>query len=137
MPVNDPSVDSSPQTDTTESPILEVVIPIVEENSSDPTDMFDSTFMDFIFPEQIFDEYVASTSYDHASENVENMTNLPVSYEVLGYSIPTRIQRNHPIEHVIGSLADGVQTRSQTGHVNECLYSCFISQIVPKTWTWP
>ena len=88
--------------------------------------------MDFIFPDQIPTEFVASTSYGHASGNAENITNLPVSSEVLDYAISSRIQRNHPIKNVIGSLADGVQTRSQSGHVNECLYSCFISQIEPK-----
>ena len=46
--------------------------------------------------------------------------------------IPTRIQHGHPIENVIGSLVDGVQTRSPTGYVNECLYSYFISKIEPK-----
>ncbi|KAI3790966.1 hypothetical protein L2E82_04434 [Cichorium intybus] len=96
--------------------------------------------MNSVFPKKISDEYVASTSYDFRSSDrsdsaigrVENITNLPVSSEVLDHSIPSRIQRDHPIENGIGSLADGVQTISQNGYVNECLYSCFISQIEPK-----
>ncbi|KAL4579862.1 hypothetical protein LXL04_016030 [Taraxacum kok-saghyz] len=75
---------------------------------------------------------LTSTSYGHANGNAENITNLPVSSGVLDYSLLTRIKNNHPIDNVIGSLTDGEQTRSQTGHVNEYLYSCFISQIEPK-----
>ncbi|KAI3723478.1 hypothetical protein L2E82_35084 [Cichorium intybus] len=96
--------------------------------------------MNSLFPERILDEYVASTSYDFRSSDrgdsatgrVENITNLLVSSDVLEHAIPSRIQRDHPVENVIGLLADGVQTRCQSGHVNECLYSCFISQIESK-----
>ena len=88
--------------------------------------------MNFIFPYQFPPEVVASTSYEHAGGAVENMTNLPVTAGVLDYAIPAKIQRNHPIENVIGPVTEGVKTRSQTGHVNACLYSCFISQIEPK-----
>ena len=112
--------------------VLEEIVPSEENDTSATAEVFDSTFMDFIFPDQIPTEYVASTSYGHASGTSENINNLPVSSGVLDYVIPSRIQRNHSIENVIGSLADGVQTRTQTGRVNECLYSCFISPIEPK-----
>ena len=119
-----------------ESPVIEEIIPetvIIPENDNPVTlDGFDSTYMNFIFPDQIPTDYVASTSYGHASEGMENMTNLPVNTEILDVAIPSRIQRNHPVENIIGPVTEGVRTRSQIGDVNECLYSCFISQIEPK-----
>ncbi|KAI3767880.1 hypothetical protein L2E82_18309 [Cichorium intybus] len=106
----------------------------------EPADLFDSTFMDSHFPERNPEEYVASTSHDFRDSDrgapdlgrIKNITNLPVSSASLEHAISSRVQRDHPIENVIGSLDDGVQTRSQSGHVNKCLYSCFISQIEPK-----
>ncbi|KAI3740018.1 hypothetical protein L2E82_30435 [Cichorium intybus] len=121
--------------------------PVIEESTtqegainSESADIFNSTLMDSLFPERIPDEYVVSTTHDFrnseggvsAACRVENITNLPVSSAMLEHAIPSRIQRDHPIEKVIGSLEDGVRTRSQSGHVNECLYSCFISQTEPK-----
>ncbi|KAL4582814.1 hypothetical protein LXL04_007375 [Taraxacum kok-saghyz] len=119
-----------------ESPVIEEIVPEVEvvpENDNPVTlDGFDSTYMNFIFPDQIPTVYITSTSYGHASEGMDNMTNLPVNTEVLDIAIPARIQRNHPIDNVLGPVTKGVQTRSQVGRINECLYSCFISQIEPK-----
>ncbi|KAI3767616.1 hypothetical protein L2E82_17880 [Cichorium intybus] len=121
--------------------------PAVEQSTSpedviqpDPAVLFDSTLMDSLFPERIPDEYIASTSHDFrdsdrgtsGAERVENITNLPVSTATLQYEIPSRIQRDHPIDNFIGPMDDGVLTRSQSGQVNECIYSCFISQIEPK-----
>ncbi|KAI3708433.1 hypothetical protein L2E82_37602 [Cichorium intybus] len=108
--------------------------------NSDPPDHFDSTLMDSFFPERISDEYVASTSHDFrdsdrgasGSGSVENITYLPVSTASLEHAVPSRIQRDHLIHNVIGSLDEGVQTRSQSGPVNECLYSGVISQIESK-----
>ncbi|KAL4561918.1 hypothetical protein LXL04_034101, partial [Taraxacum kok-saghyz] len=119
-----------------ESPVIEEIVPEVESvpENDNPVTMegFDSTYMNFIFPNQIPTEYVASTSYEHTSEGTDNMTNLPINAKVLDFAIPAKIQRNHPIENVLGPVTEGVQTRSQAGRVNECLYSCFISQIEPK-----
>ncbi|KAL4573443.1 hypothetical protein LXL04_020249 [Taraxacum kok-saghyz] len=100
-----------------ESPVIEEIVPEVEvvpENDNPVTlDGFDSTYMNFIFPDQIRTDYIASTSYGHASEGMDNMTNLPVNTEVLDVAIPARIQRNHPIDNVLGPVTEGVQTRSQ------------------------
>ncbi|KAI3690639.1 hypothetical protein L2E82_48795 [Cichorium intybus] len=84
--------------------------------------------------------YIVSTSHDFrdsdrgasGSDRVENITNLPVFTASLQYDVPSRIQRDHPIDNVIGPLDYGVQNRNQSGQVNECLYSCFISQIELK-----
>ncbi|KAL8259939.1 hypothetical protein R6Q59_027892 [Mikania micrantha] len=64
--------------------------------------------------------------------------------------VPTlSINKNHPVENIIGPLSEGVLTRrrsipaqnalpestvsrSQSGPINSCLYSCFISQVEPK-----
>ncbi|KAJ0817154.1 putative RNA-directed DNA polymerase [Helianthus annuus] len=57
----------------------------------------------------------------------------------------TRANRDHPVDMILGDPTAGVQTRrsiaansglfvsiEKTGIVNECLYSCFISQEEPK-----
>ena len=70
---------------------------------------------------------------DHSeNDGVINIHNLPVSLNDISQEIPSCIQRDHPIENVIGKLGDGVKTRSQSEDVNTCLYSCFISQIERK-----
>jgi len=40
--------------------------------------------------------------------------------------------KDHPHDLVIGSISDGVRTRHQYGLINVCLFSCFLSQIIPK-----
>ncbi|KAK1432072.1 hypothetical protein QVD17_08962 [Tagetes erecta] len=40
--------------------------------------------------------------------------------------------KDHPHDLVMGSISDGVRTRHQSGLINVCLFSCFLSQIVPK-----
>ena len=52
---------ASPQTDA-ESPVLEEINPDVENDTSATAEVFDSTFMDFIFPDQIPTEYVAASA---------------------------------------------------------------------------
>ena len=64
---------------------------------------------------------------------LHNIHSLPVSLNDISQEIPSRIQHDHPIDNIIGQLGDGVQTRSQSGDVNTCLYSFFISQIEPKS----
>ncbi|XP_076953566.1 uncharacterized protein LOC143627678 [Bidens hawaiensis] len=96
-----------------------------------------------LFPDAFPNEYVASTSYSHSTaasgwknpliEALEDPTNLPANCSVPGHSIPSRIQRDYPIDSIVGPIEAGVSTRSQTGTINNCLCSCFISQIEPKT----
>ncbi|TLX68822.1 hypothetical protein E9993_23170, partial [Labilibacter sediminis] len=77
--------------------------------------------MESLFPEPISSEYVASTSHEFRNESStgrsETITNLPVSSASISHEIPSRIQRDRPIENIIGSLEDGVQTRNQSGAV--------------------
>ncbi|KAK1424128.1 hypothetical protein QVD17_19443 [Tagetes erecta] len=42
--------------------------------------------------------------------------------------------KNHPHDYIIGTITDGVRTRSQSGLINECLYAAFLSQVVPKNY---
>ncbi|XP_076883438.1 uncharacterized protein LOC143532205 [Bidens hawaiensis] len=96
-----------------------------------------------LFPDVISNEYIASTSYSHRTtasgwrnpltEVLEEPTNMPANRSVPDHSVPSRIQWDHPIENIIGPIEASVSTRSQTGTINNCLYSCFISQIEPKS----
>ncbi|KAI3774115.1 hypothetical protein L1987_48659 [Smallanthus sonchifolius] len=43
-----------------------------------------------------------------------------------------RINKEHPLENVIGPVQQGVQTIRKTQEANICLYSCFLSQVEPK-----
>ena len=96
--------------------------------------------MELLFPELIANEYLASHCNGPRSSEAEpstndglvNVHNLPVSVDDISHEIPTRLQRDHPIENVIGPLGDGFKMRSQIRDVNTCLYSCFISHIEPK-----
>ena len=58
--------------------------------------------------------------------------------------VTTRANRDHPVDNIIGDPNAGVRTRSRTensclfvaikemGIINQCLHSCFISQVQPK-----
>ncbi|KAI3797497.1 hypothetical protein L1987_32754 [Smallanthus sonchifolius] len=63
-----------------------------------------------------------------------NATNLPEPVQVDDFP-NLRIHSAHPLENIIGSLEEGVRTRSQSGVINTCLYSCFLSQEEPKNVT--
>ncbi|KAI3813735.1 hypothetical protein L1987_18466 [Smallanthus sonchifolius] len=43
-----------------------------------------------------------------------------------------RINKQHPLENVIGSVQQRVRTRRKTHEANVCLYSYFLSQVEPK-----
>lgn len=96
--------------------------------------------MELLFPKPIANEFVESPSHesgpseaDHsADDGFVTIHNLPVSINDISQEIPSRTQHDHPIENVIGQLGDGDKTWSQSGDVNTCLYSCFISQIEPR-----
>ena len=61
----------------------------------------------------------------------DHVTNLPD--KIQADLIPSNhINKNHPIEAIIGDLYEGVQTRSKSGGINACLYTCFISENEPK-----
>ena len=98
------------------------------------------TFMELLFPEPVANEYAETTSHgsrsfeadESANNRLININNLPVTHNDISHEVPTRLQCDHLIENVIGQLGNKVRTRSQSGGVNTCLYSCFISQIEPK-----
>ena len=89
-----------------------------------------------MFPEPIPEDCTVTTSVVHSTtapnEGESSNTNSAQDVTVPEVAIPTSVQRNHPIENVIGPVTAGVQTRSQSGVINTCLYSCYISQIEPK-----
>ena len=76
--------------------------------------------------------------------------NMPLSYTVPTTPL-TRTNKEHPLEKIIGDLQSGVKTRrmhkENTEHgflaevyeskthtcANWCMFSCFLSQIVPRT----
>ncbi|KAK1419497.1 hypothetical protein QVD17_28669 [Tagetes erecta] len=71
----------------------------------------------------------------HTSSILQDLPNLNQSNlesQVQGDVIPThRIHKKHPVSQIIGPLNQRT-TRSQTEQANVCLYSCFLSQVVPK-----
>ncbi|KAI3798903.1 hypothetical protein L1987_34187 [Smallanthus sonchifolius] len=76
------------------------------------------------------DPHVIEEPVPITEEADQHITNLP---ETIQEEVPTlRIHKDHLVEDIIGPLSDGVKTRSQSGTINVCLYSAFISQIEPK-----
>ncbi|GKA58581.1 putative ribonuclease H-like domain-containing protein, partial [Tanacetum coccineum] len=85
-------------------------------------------------------------------------TELDVSNITTTYLVPstpnTRIHKDHSLDHVIGDVQSGVQTRRMTKTSNEqgfisavyegkthkdlqnCLFACFLSQVEPKKKVW-
>ncbi|KAD2804685.1 hypothetical protein E3N88_38062 [Mikania micrantha] len=101
------------------------------------------------------DQVTASSENAHtdniSSSNIDQVNNLSNLLDNLAVEeVPTlSINKNHPVENIIGPLSEGVltrsrtltaqnllpeetTTRSQSGPINSCLYSCFISQVEPK-----
>ncbi|GJS73500.1 putative ribonuclease H-like domain-containing protein [Tanacetum coccineum] len=78
-----------------------------------------------------------------------DMSNLTISYQV-PTTLNTRIHKYHSLDHVIGDIQSGVQTRGMTKNTNEhgfisavyegkihedlhtCLFACFLSHEEPK-----
>ncbi|GJR96857.1 hypothetical protein Tco_0269031 [Tanacetum coccineum] len=81
-------------------------------------------------------------------------TEMNMSYLTTSYQVPTtpntRIHKDHSLDHVIGDIQSGVQTKGMTKNTNEhgfisavyeekthedlhtCLFACFLSQEEPK-----
>ncbi|KAI3744682.1 hypothetical protein L1987_57771 [Smallanthus sonchifolius] len=77
------------------------------------------------------DPHVIEEPVPITEEADQYITNLPETMQQ--EEVPTlRIHKDHPVEDIIGPLSDVVKTRSQSGTINVCLYSAFISQIEPK-----
>ncbi|GKE46802.1 hypothetical protein Tco_1478060, partial [Tanacetum coccineum] len=91
-----------------------------------------------------------ATHADFFGDETEvDMSNITTTYPVP--STPnTRIHKDHSLDHVIGDVQSGVQTRRMTKtsikqgfisvvyegktheDLNTCLFSCFLSQVEPK-----
>ncbi|KAK1419452.1 hypothetical protein QVD17_28620 [Tagetes erecta] len=99
--------------------------------SSDPNvEVIPESFDYFInSPEQVpnFTPHTSTILQDLPNLNQSNLET-----QVQGDSIPThRVHRNHPLSQIICPLNQRTM-RSQIEHANICLYSCFLSQVVPK-----
>ncbi|GJT26899.1 putative ribonuclease H-like domain-containing protein [Tanacetum coccineum] len=90
---------------------------------------------------------------DDQERPANNMNNITTTY-LVPFTPNTRIHKDHSLDHVIGDVQSGVQTRRMTKTTNEqgfisdvyegkthedlhtCLFACFISQEEPKkVWT--
>ncbi|KAI3810948.1 hypothetical protein L1987_20633 [Smallanthus sonchifolius] len=110
--------------------------------------IFQDSFND---PENIVDD--PSTTTNDVGEIPTNLDDaIPVpevpSIQVDVLPIPEvasiKVHKDHPVENIIDNLNDGVKTRylsqntclytniHDTGILENCLYSCFISQVEPK-----
>ncbi|GJV36546.1 putative ribonuclease H-like domain-containing protein [Tanacetum coccineum] len=82
-------------------------------------------------------------------ETKVDMSNITTTYPV-PFTLNTRIHKDNSLDHVIGDVQSGVQTRRMTRTINEqgfisvvnkgkthedlhtCLFACFLSQVEPK-----
>ncbi|KAK1424407.1 hypothetical protein QVD17_19736 [Tagetes erecta] len=104
---------------------------VQNQPSSDPNaEVIPESFDYFInSPDQVpnFTPHTSSILQDLPNLNTSNLET-----QVQGGDIPVhRIHKKHPVSQIIGPLNQRT-TRSQTEHANICLYSCFLSQVVPK-----
>ncbi|KAK1429938.1 hypothetical protein QVD17_12293 [Tagetes erecta] len=104
---------------------------VQNQPSSDPNaEVIPESFDYFInSPDQVpnFTPHTSSILQDLPNLNTSNL-----ECQVQGGDIPIhRIHKKHPVSQIIGPLNQRT-TRSQTEQANVCLYSCFLSQVVPK-----
>ncbi|KAF5822614.1 putative RNA-directed DNA polymerase [Helianthus annuus] len=95
-----------------------------------------STSDSAMFPDPIPEDCTVTSPVIHttsAPDEGECSNTTTEEETVPDLAIPTSVQRNHPIENVIGPVNAGILTRSQSGTINTCLYSSYLSQIEPKT----
>ncbi|GJQ93116.1 putative ribonuclease H-like domain-containing protein [Tanacetum coccineum] len=95
-----------------------------------------------------------ATYADFFSDETElDMSNITNTY-LVPTAPNTRIHKDHSLDHVIGDVQSGVQTRRMTRSTNEqgfisavyegkthedlqnCLFACFLSQVEPKKKVW-
>ncbi|KAD3067019.1 hypothetical protein E3N88_34899 [Mikania micrantha] len=131
-------------------------LPEADQISSSSHQTFDNLlFSDNIPEEHCVDQVTESSENAHtnniSSSSIDQVNSLSNLLDNLAVEeVPTlSINKNHPVENIIGPLSEGVltrsrtitaqnllpeetTTRSQSGPINSCLYSCFISQVEPK-----
>ncbi|GKD63091.1 putative ribonuclease H-like domain-containing protein [Tanacetum coccineum] len=126
------------------TPNINTVGPSVNTASANPrTDIF--SLRDNVTPE-------ASNADLFGDETEMDMSNLNASYQV-PTTPNTRIHKDHSLDHVIGDIQSGVQTRGMTKTANKqgflsavyegkthedlntCMFFCFLSQEEPKSVT--
>ncbi|GJZ23587.1 putative ribonuclease H-like domain-containing protein [Tanacetum coccineum] len=91
-----------------------------------------------------------ATHADFLGDEIElDMSNITTTY-LVSSTLNTRIHKDHSLDHVIGDVQSGIQTRKITKTSNEqgfisvvyegkthedlytCLFACFLSQVEPK-----
>ncbi|GJS90910.1 putative ribonuclease H-like domain-containing protein [Tanacetum coccineum] len=104
--------------------------------------------------EGVYNATLEATHADFFIDETEvYMSNITTTYPVLS-TMNTRIHKDHSLDHVIGDVQSGVQTRRMTKTTNEqgfistvyegktyedlhtCLFACFLSQVEPKKKVW-
>ncbi|XP_052626835.1 uncharacterized protein LOC111878595 [Lactuca sativa] len=105
-----PDSPKSPVQNTTPDAESTPLTPIEREFMSKDSSTTTSTFMELHFPEDFSNEFVAESSSvtQSATEGGVNIHNLPVSLNDINQEIPSRIQRDYPIDNIIGQLGDAV-----------------------------
>ncbi|KAI3763351.1 hypothetical protein L1987_53805 [Smallanthus sonchifolius] len=90
----------------------------------------------------------AADAADAAADNTDATANIPDSFTMnedfpdqnqsnleqgiqLDVVPAQRINKEHPLENIIGQVHQGVLTRSKSNEANICLFSCFLSQVEP------
>ncbi|GJW10047.1 putative ribonuclease H-like domain-containing protein [Tanacetum coccineum] len=118
----------------------DVIITTRSNHSQDVSDMFSLGRSDTL----------EATHADLFGDETEmDLSNLTTSYQV-PTTLNTRIHNNYSLDHVIGDIQTGVQTRGMTKNTNEhgfisaiyegkthedlhtCMFTCFLSQEEPK-----
>ncbi|KAD4385615.1 hypothetical protein E3N88_25784 [Mikania micrantha] len=131
-------------------------LPETDQVSSSSHQTFDNPLFSHNIPEehcvdQGATKNEAAPTNDLSSSNDNQLTHLSNLLYNLGVEemATLNINKDHPMENIIGPLSEGVLTRSrsipahnvlpegtlsrsQSGPINSCLYSCFISQVEPK-----
>ncbi|KAK1429967.1 hypothetical protein QVD17_12353 [Tagetes erecta] len=127
---NHPPTQSQPQASTTQLPPTSFDIPPPPPPQTVPTSPLDIPSSSTSIPTSTTNTIpsisnVPSQSSDQTSSTETNPLLLNTDLKTL---------KNHPHDYIIGSITDGVRTRSQSGLINECLYAAFLSQVVPKNY---
>ncbi|KAI3808072.1 hypothetical protein L1987_24014 [Smallanthus sonchifolius] len=129
-------------------------IPESSNNTQVTQDDDSSSSSEYEGSRQEIDQVIEDPSHDvvqlsddvsHSVAIEQSITNLDQTVEVPAHPMG-RIDRIHPQQNIIGDPTSGVKTRGQinsgvyseimeSGVVNDCVHSCFVSQIEPRSIT--
>ena len=128
-----PSTTSTSSTSTQAPPVIEIVLPRVDEQNQnnnfqeEPTNNQNDAVLE---EEEVFENPFASDSAESSSRLHE-----PSNTHTSNPRYPSTLKwtKDHPIEQVIGEPSRPVQTRRQLATDSDmCIYICSISLIEPK-----